>query len=133
MFHRSSSLRSDPLRLVAAAFVAGIGGIHLYLYFDYFHTVHIFGPLFIANCVTGVLLALWLLISDTVLPLIAGAGYAATTVIAFLINVKWGYFGFQDAFSGSWQFAAGLLEVVTAVMLTAMALRPRPHRMFIQR
>jgi hypothetical protein len=133
MSHRSRSLRFDPLRLLAAVFVAGIGGIHLYLYFYYFHTVHIFGPLFIANCVVGVVLALWLLFSDGVLPLIAGAGYAATTVIAFLINVKWGYFGFQDSFSGSWQFAAGLLEIVTAAMLSAMAARPRPRRMFIGR
>lgn len=114
---------ADPLRVIGAVFVAAIGGIHLYLYFYYFHMVHIFGPLFIANCVIGVLLALWLLASDGVLALIAGAGFAATTVIAFLVNVEWGYFGFQDSFSGSWQFSAGLLEIVTALMLAAIAAR----------
>lgn len=125
--------RTGPLRLLGVVFVAAIGGIHLYLYFYYFHTVHIFGALFIANCVIGVLLALWLLCTDGVLPLLAGAGYAATTVIAFLVNVKWGYFGFQDSFSGTWQFTAGILEVVTAVLLAALAARPRPQRMFLGR
>jgi hypothetical protein len=98
-----------------------VGGIHFYLYFDYFHRVHIIGALFLANAAIGVLIALWLLASDGVLALIAGAGFAATTLCGFLISVQWGLFGFHERFSGTWQSAAGLVELVTVLLLGTLA------------
>ena len=73
-----------------AARVLTIGGIHLYLWFDYFHKVHVIGALFLANAATGVLISLWLLAFGGVLALLAGAGFAATTLAGLLISVHWG-------------------------------------------
>jgi hypothetical protein len=120
---RPSSAR-DPrrrLRLLGAVLVAAVGGIHFYLYFDYFHRVDIIGALFLANAAAAVLIALWLLASDGVLALLGGAGFAATTLCAFLISVQWGLFGFHERFSGTWQSAAGLVELVTALLLGTLA------------
>jgi hypothetical protein len=129
---RPASAR-DPrhrLRLLGAVLVATVGGIHFYLYFDYFHRVHIIGTLFLANAATGVLIAGWLLASDGVLALIAGAGFAATTLCAFLISVHWGLFGFHERFSGTWQSAAGLVELAAVLLLGALTAQSllRPAR-----
>ena len=115
------------LRLLGAVLVAAIGGIHFYLYFDYFHRVHIIGALFLANAATGVLIALWLLASDGVLALIAGAGFAATTLCAFLISVHWGLFGFHERFSGTWQSTAGLVELGAVLVLGTLAAQSLLH------
>jgi len=107
--------------MLGALLVAAIGGIHLYLYFDYFHRIHIIGGLFLANAAAGLLLALWLLASRGALALLAGAGFAATTLAAFLISVQWGLFGYHERFSGTWQSTAGLVELVAAVLLGTLA------------
>ena len=118
---RSTGLLPHPLRAVGGILVAAIGGIHLYLYFDYFHRIHVIGVLFLANAAAGILIALWLLASDGVLALVAGAGFAATTLAAFLISVQWGLFGYHERFSGTWQSSAGLVELVAAILLASLA------------
>ena len=60
--------------MAAALLVAATGAIHLYLWFDYFHRVHVVGDLFLANAAAGLLLALALLASGSMLVLVAGAG-----------------------------------------------------------
>jgi len=53
--------RTSIVRLAAALLVAATGAIHLYLWFDYFHRVHVVGDLFLANAAAGGLLAAALL------------------------------------------------------------------------
>ena len=121
MHSRRIRVLPAPSRLLGAILVAAIGGIHLYLFFDYFHQVHVIGVLFLANAGAGVLIALWLLTSDGVLALLAGAGFAATTLAGFLISTQWGLFGFHERFSGTWQSTAGLVELVTIILLGTLA------------
>ena len=121
MHSRRICVPPTPQRALGAILVAAIGGIHLYRWFDYFHKVHVIGALFLANAATGVLISLWLLASDRLFPLLAGAGFAATTLAGFLISVHWGLFGFHESFSGTWQSTAGLVELVTTVLLGTLA------------
>ncbi|HEY2656401.1 MAG TPA: hypothetical protein VGI55_11470 [Solirubrobacteraceae bacterium] len=121
MHSRRNHVLPTPPRLVGAILVAAIGGIHLYLWFDYFHRVHVIGVLFLANAGAGALIALWLLTSDGVIALVAGAGFAATTLAGFLISTQWGLFGFHERFSGTWQSTAGLVELVTIILLGTLA------------
>jgi hypothetical protein len=44
--------------VAAALLVAATGAIHLYLWFDYFHRVHVVGELFLANAAVGAALIL---------------------------------------------------------------------------
>jgi hypothetical protein len=116
-----SDLRRRGPRLLAAMFIAAAGAIHLYLWFDFFHRVHILGALFLANATAGVLVALWLLASRGVLALVAGAGYAAATLAAFIVATRRGLFGYHERFWGSWQLAAGLVEVAALLLSAALA------------
>jgi hypothetical protein len=101
----------------AALLVAAAGAIHLYLWFDYFHRVHVVGALFLVNAAVGLALGLALLARRDVRVLLAAGGYAAGTLVAFVVSTRWGLFGYRETFWGSWQEAAGGVELAATVLL----------------
>lgn len=109
-----------------ALLVATAGAIHLYLYFDYFHRVHVVGVLFLVNAAAGLVLGTVLLLRRSVLLVLAAGGYAIGTLAAFAISTHWGLFGYRERFWGSWQEAAGGVELAAALLagvLLALAAR----------
>src|SRR5438445_3761873 len=108
----------------AALLVGAAGAIHLYLWFDYFHRVHVVGALFLVNAGAGIAIGAALLARRHALALLAVAGYAAGTLAAFAISTRWGLFGYRETFWGSWQEAAGGVELA-AVLLAALLLARR--------
>jgi hypothetical protein len=115
-------------RFGAALLVAAAGAIHLYLWFDYFHRVHVVGPLFLINAAAGILVGTMLLARPGVLVLLALAGYALGTLAAFLVSTRWGLFGYHERFWGSWQEATGAVELAAAVLVAAL-LAAAPRRL----
>ena len=116
----STPKRADSLLAAqgaAALLVAAAGGIHLYLWFDYFHRVHVVGALFLVNAAAGLTLGAALLVSRDVRVLLAAGGYAAGTLVAFLVSTRWGLFGYRETFWGSWQEAAGGVELAATVLV----------------
>jgi hypothetical protein len=103
-------------RGAAALLVAAAGAIHLYLWFDYFHRVHVVGALFLANAAVGLTLGTALLARRDVRVLLAAGGYAAGTLVAFVVSTRWGLFGYRETFWGSWQEAAGGVELAATVL-----------------
>ena len=110
-------------RWATALLVAAAGAIHLYLYFDYFHRVHVVGALFLANAAAGLLLGAALLVRRDAPLLLAAGGYAVGTLAAFAISTRWGLFGYKETFWGSWQEAAGGLELTAGVLVAALLAR----------
>ena len=110
-------------RVLAAALVAATGGIHLYLWFDYFHRVRVIGALFLVNAGSGVAIAVALLATDSALVTLAGLTYTVGTLVAFAISARWGLFGYRETFWGRWQESAGAVELAAIVPLAAMAIR----------
>jgi hypothetical protein len=108
----------------AALLVAAAGAIHLYLWFDYFHRVHVVGTLFLLNAAAGLAIGLALLVRRDVLNLLLAGGYAVGTLIAFAVSTRWGLFGYRESFWGGWQEAAGGVELAAA-MLAALLLGTR--------
>lgn len=104
----------------AALLVAAAGAIHLYLWFDYFHRVHVVGALFLVNAAVGLALGAALLASRDVRVLLAAGGYAAGTLVAFVVSTRWGLFGYRETFWGSWQEAAGGVELAAAVLVALL-------------
>ena len=104
----------------AALLVAAAGAIHLYLWFDYFHRVHVVGALFLANAAVGLTLGTALLARRDVRVLLAAGGYAAGTLVAFVVSTRWGLFGYRETFWGSWQEAAGGVELAAAVLVALL-------------
>jgi hypothetical protein len=124
--------RLASLQLVlaaAAALVAAAGALHLYLWFDYFHRVHVVGVLFLVNAGSAAAIAVALAIRTEALVVLAGVGYAAGTLVAFAVSTHWGLFGYHESFRGSWQEAAGGVEVAAVVLLAAaLPFAPRRRR-----
>jgi hypothetical protein len=116
--------------VAAALLVAATGAIHLYLWFDYFHRVHVVGDLFLANAAAGLLLAAALLASRSLLVLVAGGGFALSTFAAFAVSTHYGLFGYHERFWGTWQESAGGLELAAALVLAYAALARRASATF---
>lgn len=103
------------VRVALALLVAAAGAVHLYLWFDYFHRVHVVGVLFLVNAAAGVLIGLALLVRGRALAAAAAGAYAIATLAGFVVSTRWGLFGYRERFWGSWQEAAGGLEIAAAL------------------
>jgi hypothetical protein len=111
------------IRVVLALLVAAAGAIHLYLYFYYFHRVHVVSGLFLVNAALGLLIGALLLVRrDRIVPL-AALGYAVGTLAGFVVSTRWGLFGYHERFWGSWQEAAGAIELAAAFLAALLLAR----------
>jgi hypothetical protein len=106
-----------PARICGALLVLATGGLHLYLYFYYFHTVHVVGTLFLLNAAAGTAIGVWLLVSSHPLAAAAGVGFAAATLTFFFISVYHGLFGFTESLWGDWQKACMGVELAAIAVL----------------
>jgi hypothetical protein len=97
--------------------VLAAGGVHLWLYFDFFHRVHVVGILFLLNAAAAVIIGLVLFVSSHPLAEAAGVAFAASTLGFFLVSVYQGLFGYTERLQGGWQEAAGGLELAAIVLL----------------
>ena len=107
-------------RLAGALLVLATGGVHLWLFFDYFHKVHVVGTLFVLNAAAAALIGFVLLLSSNLLASAAGAAFAAGTLVFFLVSVYHGLFGYTEHLRGGWQEAAGGLEVAAILVLVPL-------------
>jgi hypothetical protein len=133
-------------RVIAALAVWAAGAVHLYLWDaqDY-RAIPTIGTLFLLNGIAAGLIGLALLATANPLVLLAGIGYAATTLIAFAISATSGLFGWTETWAGSAQEAAGAAELVALGLLLALlagrlgalgrtrSLPPRPRKGLIPR
>lgn len=113
-------------RLVGAALLIAMGGIHLYLYFHGYRTLTTIGPLFLLNAVLGALTAIVVLgtprrwlgwIS------LAGAALQAGTLGALMLSLTVGLFGFHESTKAPLVITTIIVELAGAVVLLALAVR----------
>jgi hypothetical protein len=119
----SSRKRADGLLAAqgaAALLVAAAGAIHLYLWFDHFHRVHVVGALFLVNAGAGLAIGAVLLARRSLFVVLLAGGYAIGTLIGFVISTRWGLFGYRETFWGSWQEAAGGVELAAALLAAVL-------------
>jgi hypothetical protein len=117
------------VRWATALLVAAAGAIHLYLYFDYFHRVHVIGALFLVNAAAGLTIGAALLVRHDRIPALAALGYALGTLAAFAVSTHWSLFGYRESFWGSWQEAAGSVEIAAALGAVLLLALPAPDRL----
>jgi len=122
---RATSAAVDTATWATALLVGAAGAIHLYLWFDYFHRVHVVGALFLVNAGAGIAIGAALLARRHALALLAVAGYAAGTLAAFAISTRWGLFGYRETFWGSWQESAGGAELAAGLLAALLLARRR--------
>ncbi len=107
---------------IAAVAILIAGGVHLDLWLWHgYRAVHVIGPLFLLNAISAAAIAALLVWRSGTLLQLAGLGYAASSLGAFLISVYHGLFGFVEALRGTPQMIA-LVAEATAVVLLAFVL-----------
>jgi hypothetical protein len=124
-----ATTRSNPavlwvIRIVGAALLLGMGGIHYWLYADDgYKSISIIGPLFLINAVVGLLLAIavlamprkYLAITATL-----SALFDLGTLIALLISIIWGLFGDHESTAFTIVDVTIVVEAVGVVVLGAL-------------
>jgi hypothetical protein len=107
-----------------AACVVYSGYIHLYLWgrqpFPY-RDIPTIGPLFLIQGIAGILIGLLVVISRRVGALIIGAGFLVVSVVALVIDVEVGMFGFKDSWVVPYAKSTLYEEIVGAVLLLVAA------------
>ncbi len=112
------------LRLVGAALLLAIAGIHLYLWQQGYRDIDVIGPAFLLQSVIGIGGALLLLVAPRpLLPLAAvlGALFALGSLGALLVSTTVGLFGFVESTQADLWWETLWVEIAATVVLVALA------------
>lgn len=115
-------------RVLGAALLIAMAGIHLWLWFDGYADIPLVGPGFLVNAVAGVVLAAALLLVPhraVTTTAALGALLMAGTLGALLLSLTVGLFGFFDALEAPLVPTTLVVESVGLVVLLATALQAR--------
>jgi hypothetical protein len=109
--------------IVIGALITAISGIiHFFLYGKYnYSVIPTIGPLFIAQGVVAILLALLLLGTRWLAAVVAAAGFLIATAAGLLITIYVGLFNFQEVWSAPWAVTSFVLELVGGALLLVAA------------
>ena len=113
------------LTLAGSLLVVGSAAVHYYLWASQgYRHIPTIGPLFLAQVVSGFVLAGVILVTRRLFAALAGAVFLVSTIGGLVISVEFGLFGFQDSFSAPFGTLSLVVEAVgAAVLLGAAALR----------
>jgi len=125
--------RGAPLRILGAATLLVVAGVHLEQYFGvHFRVIPVIGPLFLLNFIGSTLIALGLLMPVRRLHgLLALGGIAVgiVSIVFFELSEHGGIFGFQDYGYRAAIVIALAAEAATAILLAGyLALQARTAR-----
>jgi len=126
-----ADLASLLARVAITAMIAGgaactvySGYIHLYLWgrqqYPY-RDIPTIGPLFLAQGVAAIVIGLLVIISRRVGAVLVGAGLLVVSVVALVIDVEVGMFGFKDSWSVPYVKTTLYEEIAGAVLLFVAA------------
>ena len=115
----------NVLAWAGAILVLLSGLVHLKLYGSY-KGISVIGPLFLAQGIVGILLAVALAVFRRLWLVLGGAGFLVATAAGLLISVNFGLFGFQDSLAVPYatssmveEFIGGGVLVVAAIAFLA--------------
>jgi len=103
-------------RFIAAIAVLVSAYVHLYEWLNGMRHVHVIGPLFVVNIVSGVVIAVLLVTWKHWLAPFLAFGFGATTLAGFAIaTTSAGLFGDHEKWQGSYIWVAAIAEAVTVL------------------
>jgi hypothetical protein len=117
--------------LLGAALVAGTAAIHLHLWLAGYQHVPRVGPLFLAQAVSGLVLAPVLAAGRHIIVVLGAAVYMAASAGGLLLSATVGFLGVHDGLGVPWAATSLTVELVGAVLLAAAgvaALVSQPFR-----
>jgi hypothetical protein len=109
--------------VAGAVCLAGSGVIHLYLWGKQYgyKDVPTIGPLFIIQGIASILVAVLIVVTRRVGALLVGAGMLFASVVALVLAVYVGLFGFKDSWLAPYAWTSFYEELVGGVLLLAAA------------
>ena len=113
------------LRAAGALLLAVSAGIHLDLYLTGYGSIPTIGWLFLLQVIVASVLTAAALVTRSRLASIASAGFALSTLGAYLLAVWIGLFGFKEVRTRA-GIAAGLIEVAAFALLALAAITADP-------
>ncbi len=125
----STRLIVTVLIVIGALLTAASGVIHLYLWGEAngYRQIPTIGPLFLAQGIVALLLALVVLGTRWLAAAVAAAGLLISTAAGLLISIEVGMFGFQETWYAPWARTSFAEELAGGVVLLVAAwplLRP---------
>lgn len=120
---RDRTGQDTVLRRVTAVAVLVSAAVHLYLYVDGFDSIDVIGPLFLLNGIGGAVIGVALLLSRHPIWVLAGVGFCAATLGAFLLSTTVGLMGVKEPFFGVTQTTAFVAELLGFVCGAVWLLR----------
>jgi len=103
-------------RIIAAIAVLVSAYVHLYEWLNGMRHVHVIGPLFVVNIVSGVVIAVLLVTWKQWFAPFLAFGFGATTLAGFAIaTTSAGLFGDHEKWQGSYIWVAAIAEAVTVL------------------
>jgi hypothetical protein len=102
---------------LGAAMVAASAVIHLHLWLAGYRHIHLIGPLFVAQAIAGLVLAVVLAGYRRVLVIAAGVLYLGGSIVALLISATVGFLGLHDGLGVPWAGASLATEVIGLLAL----------------
>jgi hypothetical protein len=103
-------------RVIVAAAVLVSGAVHFKLWMDGMKDISMIGPSFLLNAVAALVIAVGVLLWRSWLPLLAAVGFAAATLVAFVISATVGLFGVNEVWTGGYVVTAYVSELVALVV-----------------
>jgi hypothetical protein len=113
------------LRALVAAGLLGSAGVHLAVWLDWAREIHILGPLFLLNVISGAVLAVAVLAWRHWLPPLAAVGFGVATLVAYVVSLTVGLFGVREQFATREELWAVITEAACVVFGLALLLPRR--------
>jgi plastocyanin len=116
-------------RLAGAALLVATAGIHLDLYLTGYKLIPVIGVLFLLQIIGGFVLAAAVAVTRGglgTLTAFLGAGYAASTLLGYLVSMWIGLFGFTETRTTA-GVVAGVIEVAALAVLGYVTLHGLPR------
>lgn len=112
-------------RVLGAGLLVWMGWIHLHLWSEGYKHIHTVGPMFMANFVAAMVLAIALLAVPSreliAAAAAAGAALAVATLGGLALSVNVGLFGFTDSWNAPFAHLSLGVEIAAAAALLATA------------
>lgn len=108
--------------VIGAATIGASGAIHLHLWLSGYRNVPRIGPLFLAQSISGFVLAIVIVVLRRMIAVVAGAVFLAASVIGLVLSATVGFLGIHDGLGVPWATNSIIVELVGFVVLGACSL-----------
>jgi hypothetical protein len=107
--------------MLGAATIGVSAAIHLHLWLGGYRHVPRLGPLFLAQVISGFVLASAIVIFRRMFAVLAGAIFQVASAIGLTLSATIGFVGIHDGFNVPWATPSIIVELIGFVVLAASA------------